>query len=63
MSTSTDIKSIIDSKKITVLQYATIFICAIMNVLDGMDVLVIAFSASAISKEWAIPSQHFRIGI
>ncbi len=36
------------------MQYVTILICFLMNMLDGMDVLVIAYTASAITKEWGI---------
>lgn len=45
----------------TFVQYATIFICFIMNILDGMDVLVIAFSAKAITSEWSISPQALGI--
>jgi len=40
--------------KMTSLQYATIFICYLMNILDGMDVLVIAYCAPAIAKAWEV---------
>lgn len=50
-----NIKKLIDDSPMSFLQYTTIFICAFMNLLDGMDVLVIAFSANAIAKEWNIP--------
>lgn len=40
--------------RMTPLQYATIFICYLMNILDGMDVLVIAYCAPAIAKAWQI---------
>ena len=48
------ITSLIDSRSMSFLQYSTIIICFLMNMLDGMDVLVIAFSAPAVSKEWGI---------
>lgn len=52
-----DVRSIIDSQQMTFLQYATIFTCFLMNMLDGMDVLVISFSATSISKAWDISPQ------
>lgn len=52
-----DVKSMIDSQQMTALQYTTILICFLMNMLDGMDVLVIAFSASSISTEWGVTPQ------
>ena len=39
------------------LQYATVFICFLMNMRDGMDVLVIAYAAPSIAEEWAIGSE------
>lgn len=36
----------------TGLQYATILICFVMNMLDGMDVMVISYTAPAIAKAW-----------
>jgi AAHS family 4-hydroxybenzoate transporter-like MFS transporter len=35
-------------------QYLTIFICFLMNMLDGMDVLIISYAAPAIAKAWSI---------
>lgn len=52
-----DVKSIIDSQQMTFIQYSTIFSCFIMNMLDGMDVLVISFSANSISQAWNISPQ------
>lgn len=43
--------------KMTTLQLATIFICFLMNTLDGMDVMVVSYAAPAIGKEWAISPQ------
>lgn len=51
----------VDGQKITLLQYATILICFILNILDGMDVLVIAYSAKVITDEWAISPQELGI--
>ena len=41
----------------TGLQYSTILICFLMNMLDGMDVLVISYTAPAITKAWDISPQ------
>lgn len=49
-----DIKEHIDKNKMTRLQYATVFVCLIMNMLDGMDVMVISYTAPAIAKAWSI---------
>jgi MFS transporter, AAHS family, 4-hydroxybenzoate transporter len=45
---------IFDQKKLSILQFTTIFICFLMNTLDGMDVMVVSYAAPAIGKEWAI---------
>ncbi|MCP9757150.1 MFS transporter [Lacihabitans sp. CCS-44] len=47
-------KALIDSNPISKLQFATIIICFLMNMLDGMDVLVISYTAPAIAKAWSI---------
>ena len=44
----------IDQSKISPLQYTTIFICFLMNMLDGIDVMVISYTAPSIAKEWAV---------
>lgn len=38
-----------------------ILICFLMNMLDGMDVMVISYAAPAISKEWLISPQSLGI--
>lgn len=48
---------LIDDNKTSALQFATIFICFLMNMLDGMDVMVVSYAAPAIGKEWAISPQ------
>jgi MFS transporter, AAHS family, 4-hydroxybenzoate transporter len=47
-------KSYFSDTQISSLQYATLFVCFVMNMLDGMDVLVISFAAPAIAKAWSI---------
>lgn len=42
----------LDDKPISGLQYATIFVCFLMNILDGTDVLVISYCAPAIAEAW-----------
>lgn len=49
-----DLRATIDEHPITPLQYAVIALCFLLNVLDGMDVLVIAFAAPALAAEWSI---------
>ena len=42
----------IDNQPISRHQYATIFVCFLMNILDGMDVLIISYCAPAIAQSW-----------
>ena len=51
---SLSVKTLIDEGKLTPLQIGTILVCWFMNMLDGMDVLVISYTAPAISKAWEI---------
>jgi MFS family permease len=36
------------------MQYATVLVCFLMSMLDGMDVLVISYAAPAIATDWVI---------
>lgn len=51
---SHSVKALIDEGKLSLLQIGTILVCWYMNMLDGMDVLVISYTAPAISKAWEI---------
>lgn len=46
--------SIATPTRLTGLRLWTILVCFLMNMLDGMDVMVISYTAPAIAKEWAI---------
>lgn len=56
-----DVKSVIDNSRLSWLQYTTIFVCFLMNMLDGMDVLVISYTAPSIAGEWDVSSEAFGI--
>lgn len=51
----------LDASPISALQYATIFVCFLMNILDGMDVLVISYCAPAIAQSWDISPETLGI--
>ncbi|CAH0997706.1 4-hydroxybenzoate transporter PcaK [Emticicia aquatica] len=55
------IKTLIDQSPMTRLQYTTIFICILMNMLDGMDVMVISYAAPSIVKSWLISPEKLGI--
>ncbi|MDU0809163.1 MFS transporter [Aquirufa regiilacus] len=42
-------------------QYIAVFICFLMNMLDGMDVLIISYAAPAIAKAWNISPANLGI--
>ena len=51
----------IDAGPMTRLQYAVILICFLMNILDGMDVLVISYCAPAIASSWGVSPEALGI--
>ncbi|GAB2657686.1 MFS transporter [Nocardia goodfellowii] len=61
MSTAVDIKSRIESAPMRPLQYAVVTVCVLLNMLDGFDVLALAFSASHISEEWSLSGAQLGI--
>ena len=56
-----NIKKLIDENPIGSLQFLVFYQCFILNMLDGMDVQAIAYSAPVISDEWAISPQTLGI--
>lgn len=60
MSTNSSLSSL-DVKPISGLQYATILVCFIMNILDGTDVLVISYCAPAIAESWSVSPEALGI--
>ncbi len=49
--------TLIDTQKLSRFQLATILICVLMNMMDGIDVMVISYTAPAIAKEWSVSAQ------
>jgi MFS transporter, AAHS family, 4-hydroxybenzoate transporter len=47
--------------KINNQQLSTILICFLMNMLDGMDVMVVSYAAPNVSKDWSISPQSLGI--
>lgn len=50
------IQSVIDQNPIRPLQAVVFALCFMLNVIDGMDVLIISFTAPVIAAEWSIPA-------
>ena len=51
----------INQGKITSMQIGVIVICWFINMLDGFDVLAIAYTAPSITEEWALAPE--RLGV
>ncbi|WP_426808646.1 MFS transporter [Pseudomonas sp. WOUb67] len=49
---NTDLKHRLDNDPMGRFQYLAIGICIVLNMIDGFDVLVMAFTASSVSAEW-----------
>ena len=56
-----NIKKLIDENPLGSLQFLVFYQCFILNMLDGMDVQAIAYSAPEISNQWAINPQTLGI--
>ena len=51
---SIDLKKVVDDSPMARFQWLAIGICIVLNMIDGFDVLVMAFTASSVSAEWAL---------
>ncbi|WP_455886994.1 MFS transporter [Pseudomonas rustica] len=49
---NTDLKHRLDNDPMGRFQYLAIGICIVLNMIDGFDVLVMAFTAASVSAEW-----------
>lgn len=49
-----DLRERIDASPLSRTQVSIIGICVVLNMMDGFDVLALAFSASAVSAEWGL---------
>ena len=57
MPAHTDIHELIDRSPMSPLQVGAIAICFLLNMLDGVDVLSLAFAAPVLAKSWSIPPE------
>ena len=55
------IRGEINSRNMSVFQIQTVFVCTLINMLDGFDVLVMSFAAASVSSEWALTP--YQLGI
>ena len=55
VATAENIGSAIDQSPVKPVQISVIALCALLNMLDGFDVLVMAFAAAPIAEDWNLP--------
>lgn len=48
------LRDLVDRKPMTPFQWVAVSVCIVLNVLDGFDVLVMAFTGKAMSVEWGL---------
>lgn len=56
-----DLTTALERQRMTPFQIAAVGVCAILNAIDGFDVLAIAFAAPVLAKEWALPPAELGI--
>ncbi|QPR37654.1 MFS transporter [Delftia acidovorans] len=49
-----DLRASVDQRPMTRFQWSVIALCMVLNMIDGFDVLVMAFTASAVSEHWQL---------
>ncbi|WP_428140517.1 MFS transporter [Delftia acidovorans] len=49
-----DLRASVDQRPMTRFQWSVIALCMVLNMIDGFDVLVMAFTASAVSAHWQL---------
>lgn len=61
MTPSPDVRRAIDDGEMSRFQVRAIALCVVLNMLDGFDVLVMAFTASEVAREWGLSGA--RLGV
>lgn len=51
---SVDLKTVVDERSMVSFQWLAVGICIVLNMIDGFDVLVMAFTAASVSSEWGL---------
>ncbi len=55
------IQHVVDKSPMSAFQVFAVGICVFINMLDGFDVLVMAFTASSIAEDWGVPNSSLGI--
>jgi len=56
-----DVRKLIDDGRLTGVQLGVFLICLIMNMLDGMDVMVISYSSGDLTADWGISGSELGV--
>jgi benzoate transport len=51
---TTPLRDVIDESPMTRFQWGAVAVCVLLNMLDGFDVLVMAFTGKAVAAEWGL---------
>lgn len=52
------LRTAMDLKKMNAYQWTAVMVCMALNMIDGFDVMVMAFTASHVSAEWQLTGSH-----
>lgn len=52
------IQSAISNRPMSAYQVLIVAMCVAINILDGFDILAVAFAAPALAREWALPAEQ-----
>ena len=56
-----DPRQLIDASGFSPMQIGVVAMCMLMNILDGMDVMVISYAAPSLTEEWEIPATQLGV--
>lgn len=49
-----DLRRVLDDEPMRPFQWLAVAVCVVLNLIDGFDVLVMAFTASSVASEWSL---------
>jgi benzoate transport len=53
-----ELRARVDGSPMSRIQWSVIAVCVLLNVVDGFDVMVMSFTAAAVSQEWSLSSSQ-----
>ena len=55
------VQALVDDSPMSASQIITVFLCVILNMMDGVDILLTAFTATELMKEWSLTNSSLGI--